>query len=775
MENKQSLSPHNNFVVWFSEVDKEDISFVGGKGANLGEMVKIGLPVPDGFIVTSQAYFHFLKENNLRAKIKDLLEDLDTADPVALAHVSEQIKKLILNGRIPKEIYEPIIKYYSKLGKTFRDALVAIRSSATAEDLPTASFAGQQATFLNVKGEANVVEKVRQCWASLFEPRAIFYRADQHFDHFKVGIAVPVQKMIESEISGVMFTIDPVSHDKKKIVIEAIYGLGELIVQGQVTPDSYLINKDTLAILQKSISNQEKMLALKSGRNQELKVPKRISQKQKLKEELILKLADLGKKIEKHYYHPQDIEWAVEKGKIYIVQTRPVTALEKVNEEKKKEAAIKKLHLILTGDSASPGIASGPVRVVFSVSQLGRINRGEILVTPQTNPDFVPAMRKVVAIITDKGGRTSHAAIISRELGIPCVVGAEEATQRLKTGNVVTVNGGTGEVFSGGINLTQKDKRLHSSVVAPSRMVEAAMVKTATKVYVNLAEPERVAEVAQKNVDGVGLLRSEFMIAQIGVHPKKLIHDRKQNLFVDKMSEFLKTFCDHFKPRPVIYRSSDLKTSEYRDLIGGKIYEPQEPNPLLGYRGCFRYIHDPKVFELELAAIARVRHKFGFRNLWMMIPFVRSVEELREVKKILAAHKLIRSPSFKLWMMVEIPANVILLEKFIEVGIDGISIGSNDLTMLILGVDRDNAEVASAFDERNEAILQTLESVVQKCHRYGITSSICGQAPSVYPEITERLVKSGITSISVSPDMVEQTREIIYEAERRLVTRRKED
>ena len=769
----------NKFIVWFSEVDKEDIPHVGGKGANLGEMVKIGLPVPDGFIVTSEAYFHFLEENKLREKIKVILKDLDVSDPVNLAHASSEVKKLILKGRIPKEIADLVIKYYLKLGGFFQGALVAVRSSATAEDLPTASFAGQQVTFLNVKGEANVVEKVRECWASLFEPRAIFYRTEQNFDHFKVGIAVPVQKMVESEVSGVMFTIDPVSQDKKKIVIEAIWGLGEMIVQGQVTPDRYMVEKGSLKILERIAAKQEKMLILKKGKNLEKNVPGKISGKQKLKEREIQALAALGKRIEKHYYHPQDIEWAQEKGKIYILQTRPVTTIiatadADVRENKREEVAARKLHLLLKGDSASPGIASGPVKVIASARQIGKIVRGDVLVTSQTNPDFVPAMRKVVAIVTDRGGRTSHAAIVSRELGIPCVVGAEKATRILKNGQVVTVNGASGEVFAGGLESTFK-KRLHLPLPSVPEAPEARMIKTATKVYVNLAEPEKAAEVAQKNVDGVGLLRAEFMIAQIGIHPKKLIHDRKQKLFVDKMADGLKTFCEQFQPRPVIYRSSDFKTNEYRNLIGGKEYEPEEPNPLLGYRGCFRYIRDPRVFELELEAVRKVRNKFNLKNLWMMIPFVRTVEELKEVKKIMATQKLMRSPSFKLWLMVEIPSNVILLEKFIEVGIDGVSIGSNDLTMLILGVDRDNSEVAADFDQRNEAVLQVLENVVKTCHKYGVTSSICGQAPSVYPEITEKLVEWGISSVSISPDMVTQTREIVYEAERKLVTKRRKE
>ncbi|MBI4100195.1 phosphoenolpyruvate synthase [Candidatus Microgenomates bacterium] len=777
---------NKKFAVWFKEVDKGDVGIVGGKGANLGEMTQMSLPVPPGFIVTAQAYFYFLQANNLQPKIKEILKNLKISDPTALNQASQRAKKLILSGKIPPEVSSKITDYYSQLAyydapvyhresklkkitTALKEPLVAIRSSATAEDLPTASFAGQQVTFLNVKGEANVVEKVKECWASLFEPRAIFYRQEQKFDHFKVGIAVPVQKMIESDLSGVMFTIDPVTTDKKKIVIEGIYGLGEMIVQGQVTPDHYEVNKESLKILAKEVSQQEMMLIKKGNRNVELRVPKNLLKRQKLTDQQIRDVAALGKKIEKHYYHPQDIEWAIFKNKIYILQTRAVTVTKELKEEERSEEAIKKLKVILKGDPASPGIVSGRVKIITSPKQIKRVVAGDILVAPQTNPDFVPAMRKAVAIVTERGGRTSHAAIVSRELGIPCVVGTEGALKILKDGMSITVNGTTGEIFFGGIHLLPGTRRKIYAPPSTRLAVEAVSLKTATKVYVNLAEPERAAEVAKMNVDGVGLLRAEFMIAQIGVHPKKLIHDRKQNVFINTMTNNLKIFCEQFSPRPVIYRATDFKTNEYRNLIGGRAYEPEEPNPMLGYRGCFRYIHDPAVFELELEAIKSVRNKYGFKNLWLMIPFVRTVRELEEVKKLIALSGLSRSPSFKLLLMVEIPSNVILLEKFIEAGIDGVSIGSNDLTMLILGTDRDNSEVAPEFDERNEAVLWALERVIKTCHKYKVTSSICGQAPSVYPEITEKLVDWGITSVSVTPDAVDHTRQIVYEAEKRRV------
>ncbi|MCL5970293.1 MAG: phosphoenolpyruvate synthase [Patescibacteria group bacterium] len=756
------MGKSRNFLVWFNEVDKEDVGLVGGKGANLGEMTRARFPVPPGFIVTSNAYFEYIKENNLATKIKHLLSTANFEKPESLMQVSSHIKKYIMEGHISPELIKEIYDYYKKLGGIFSDALVAVRSSATAEDLPTASFAGQQETFLNVKGEANLIHKIKEGWASLFEPRAIFYRHEQKFDHFRVGIALVVQKMVESEKSGIMFTIDPVTNDKSKIVIEAIYGLGEYIVQGKVTPDHYEVSKKGLEILSKHAAIQEIMYKKVGTKNKEVKLSRKAGSKQKITEKQIKELAEIGEKLEHHYYFPQDIEWAIEKNNIYVVQTRAITTTGKKNEDKKTDKDLEKgLKLLLKGDPASPGIRSGPVKIIRRAQEIGKVVNGDVLVAPQTNPDFVPAMKKAVAIVTDSGGRTSHAAIVSRELGIPAVVGTKEGTKTLKTGEFITVDGTKGEVYKGG-HIDNLKIRVENGNLKES-------IKTATKIYVNLAEPEFVENVAQKNPDGVGLLRAEFMMAGIGTHPKKLIKDGKKHLFIEKLAEGLEQFCKAFNPRPVVYRASDFKTNEYRALIGGKEFEPVEPNPMLGYRGAFRYISDPRVFELELEAIKHVRNKLGYKNLWLMIPFVRTVKELIEVKKIISVSGLHRSPSFKLWMMVEIPSNVILLEKFLYVGVDGISIGSNDLTMLILGTDRDNSEVAREFDEQNEAVLWALEHIIKTAHKNKVTVSICGQAPSLYPNLVENLVKWGITSVSVSPDAIEHTRELVSQVERKII------
>lgn len=750
------------FVVWFKEVDKEDIALVGGKGANLGEMTKAGFPVPNGFIVTSTAYKHFLDETHLRSKIESALHRMDVSDSKALDLVSKTVRNLITGSEFPRDIANEVITAYFKLDEGLvKHAHVAVRSSATAEDLPGASFAGQQETFLNVYGEANLIEKVKEAWASLFTSRAIFYRATNKFDHFKIAIAIPVQRMIESEASGIMFTIDPVTNDKGVIVIEAINGLGEMIVQGSVTPDHYEVDKASLVIRSKTVRLQEKKMIKKGHGNAIVSVTKKDGAKQKISDAHIIELAGIAKKLEHHYFFPQDSEWAIVKNKIYIVQTRPVTTIGK---QVKTQDVGHKTETLVKGDPASPGIASGPVKILASPKEIHKIVSGEVLVAEMTNPDYVPAMRKAVAIVTARGGRTSHAAIVSRELGIPAIVGAKDALTILKDGLVVTVNGSTGEIFKGALISNPKFQILMTNKTINK-------IKTATKVYVNLAEPSRAKEVARLNVDGVGLLRAEFMMAQIGTHPRKFIEDKKEALFINHLSEGIATICAAFDPRTVVYRASDFRTNEFRGLKGGDKYEPHEDNPMLGYRGAARYIADPRVFELELEAIKRVRNKHGLKNLSLMIPFVRNPNELLEVKKIVTVAGLSRSSTFKFWMMVEIPTNVILIDKYLDVGIDGISFGSNDLTMLILGTDRDNSEVASDYSEMDESVLWAFERVIKACLKRGVTTSMCGQAPSDFPELVDKLVAWGATSVSVNADAVNLVRETIAGAEHRRVTR----
>ncbi len=752
-------------IVWFFEVGKNDVNLVGGKGANLGEMTGLGIPVPPGFIVTAPAYFQFIDETSLRGRIYELLSGLDVNDNKALDAASNEVMSLIQRTPMPEYIATKIKEAYRELSNG-SDLLVATRSSATAEDLPDASFAGQQATFLNVLGEDSVVENVKNCWASLFEARAIFYRVQQNYDHFKVGIAVPVQKMIESEVSGIMFSIDPVTNDKSKVIIESVYGLGEYIVLGAVTPDHYEVNKENVSIIKKQIVNQVHKLVRsstgESANNVDVPVDTNIGSQQKLADAHILELAKISMKLEAHYGIPQDSEWAMENDTVFLVQTRPITtqiSTSKVNNIQitDEDKEILKTEAILSGAPASPGISCGKVVILHSPSEIDRIHEGDVLVTEMTTPDYVPAMKKASAIVTDFGGRTCHAAIVSRELGIPCVVGTDNATTVLKNDQIITIDGFKGKVYNGG-----KPHKL----VKNDEFDKYAGLQTKTKVYVNLAEPERAEELAGMQVDGVGLLRAEFMIAEIGEHPKKLIAEGRQNVFIDKLHDGLLKFAKSFNPRHVLYRATDFKTNEYRNLLGGDKYEPTESNPMLGYRGCYRYIKDPEVFNLELEAIKKIYVEDGLKNLHLEIPFVRTVDELMKVKELVDKSGLTSLEGFELWMMTEIPANFILLPEFItKGGIKGVSIGSNDLTMLVLGTDRDNLEVASEFDERNPAVLYALEKIIKTANEYGVKASICGQAPSVYPEITEKLVEWGIDSVSVSPDMIYKTRKIVYDIE----------
>ena len=748
-------------VSFFKDIDKHDTPLVGGKGANLGEMTRAGFPVPNGFAITINAYDAFLQENDIARKIYDILKTTDVNDPTQLGSAGRDIQKMVINGQIPADVCKEIILAYKKLSGTFRHALVAVRSSATAEDAGTTSFAGQHASFLNIEGEANLLVSVKECWASLFTPRSIYYRVENKIKHESVKISVIVMKMVQSDVSGVMFSIDPTNNDKERIIIESVWGLGETIVQGSVIPDKYVVQKGTFDILSKEVSDQTVQLIKVKGQTKEIDVPKNIRDKQKITDEEIIKLAKISSKLQQHYYFPQDTEWAREKGELFIVQTRPVTTIAETTKIEKSEKGEFKISRapIVSGAPASPGIGTGPVKILKSPKEIGKIQRGDVLVAPMTSPDYVPAMKKAAAIVTDQGGQTSHAAIVSRELGIPCVVGTKLATKILRDGSIVSVDGSTGQIFMGALN---KIIKLESAKLTENK--KNSKIKTATKVYVNLAEPERAKEISRLNVDGVGLLRAEFMIANIGIHPKEAIKNKAQGKFIDKLALDLEIFSKEFYPRQVIYRATDFKTNEYRSLPGGKAWEPIEPNPLLGFRGAYRYISNPEVFNLELQAITKVREKYD--NLNLMIPFVRSPEELSKVRRIVASSGLFEKNSFKFLMMVEIPVNVIQIEDFIKVGIDGVSIGSNDLTMLIEGTDRDNAEVATEFNEMSPAVLWALKRVITKCNAAGVTSSICGQAPSEYEELVKKLVRWGVTSISVNPDAIGRVREIITEAEK---------
>ena len=767
-------------IVWFKEVGKGDVVLVGGKGANLGELTRAGLPVPPGFIVTAQAYFNFLKSTNLDLEIAKKLKNIDIEDSKKLQKIALEIQKEILAEKVPTGLAKEISAAYQKLYTTASSNIfVAVRSSATAEDLPTASFAGQQKTFLNIAGGEEVIKAVKRCWASLFEARAIYYRTVNKFEHEKVGIAVPVQKMVQSEKSGVMFTIDPVTNDKDKLVVEAGFGLGEAIVSGSVTPDRYVVSKKDLKIEKKEVNTQQWQIIKAGKENKHVTLAKSEQKKQKLTDEEIKQLAEFGVKIEEHYHFPQDVEWAIEgnpsrvggaeAGRIYFVQSRPITTIKEKSEEKKEESSEtsggqeeSKAEILLKGIAASLGLASGAVKVIHSPNQIDEIKEKDVLVTEMTSPDYVPAMKRAVAIVTDTGGQTSHAAIVSRELGIPCVVGTGTATHVLSNGQVVSVDGAKGLVYKGKVSRAEAPAGKNDT-----GGFEEEIPITATKVYVNLGEPSAALEVAKLPCDGVGLMRAEFMIAEIGQHPRALEKEGKSKIYVSKLVEGLLKTCQAFYPRPVVYRASDFKTNEYKNLKGGEKYEPKESNPMIGYRGASRYIKEPDLFKLELDAIKQVRKTT--KNLWLMIPFVRTIAEIEKVKALVEESGLRRGPDFKFWMMVEVPSNVLLINQFLAVGIDGVSIGSNDLTQLTLGIDRDNASMAEEFDERDEAVMRSIAHVIRACRKNHVTCSICGQAATTYPEIAELMVKEGATSVSVSPDSVVKTRRLVASVEKKIM------
>ncbi|MEM3369563.1 MAG: phosphoenolpyruvate synthase [Candidatus Micrarchaeia archaeon] len=782
-------------IYWFEELNKDSLPIAGGKGANLGEMIIAGFPIPPGFVVSADSYYEYIKKYGIDKLIIETLKNLDVEDTAKLNEASKKISNAILSYEMPEEIANQIIEAYSQLKNRTGSKIeyVAVRSSATAEDVVSASFAGQQASFLNVYGEQALIDAVKRCWASLFTPRAIYYRVQQGFEHSKVKIAVVVQHMVQSEKSGVFFTVDPVSQDPNKMVIEAAFGLGETVVSGAVTPDTYIINKSTLDIIHKHIAKQEWMLIKSENANVKLGIKAEYQNMQKLEDEKIIELAKIGREIEKHYKWPQDIEWASEGGRLFIVQSRPVTTLKKevterfVREMEQKEVEnietypsirteekvekmetetkVEKGSIILKGLPASPGFATGKVRVILDISDLPSMQSGEILVTKMTTPDFVPAMRKASAIITDEGGLTSHAAIVSRELGVPAVIGTEKATSILKNEMLVTVDANKGIIYEGKVDLTEVPKQ-------PASISGEILPVTATKIYVNLAEPDMAEKIAKLSVDGVGLLRAEFMIASIGEHPKKMLKEGREQEFIDKLADGIAKIAGAFYPRPVVYRATDFKTNEYRNLKGGEEFEPKEENPMMGYRGAMRYIKEPELFKMELKAIKKVREEFQLKNVWLMIPFVRRSEQIVKIKKIMEEEGLHQSKDFKLWIMVEVPSTVFMIEEICQTGIDGISIGSNDLTQLILGVDRDNSSIAYEFDERSTAVLRAIQYVIKVCRKYGVTTSICGQAPSVYPEIAERLVEFGTTSISVNPDAIERTRKIVAAAEQKVLLER---
>ena len=774
----------NAYVLWFDELRRADVGLVGGKSSSLGELTSsVDVPVPYGYATTANAYRYFMEKTGQNKKIHKMLQELqDVEDSVELHEVCTKIRESICSATMPEDLAEQIGKAYEELAEKVgeKNPFVAVRSSATAEDLPDASFAGQQDTYLNVTGRDMVIRKVKECYASTFTDRAVYYRAKKNFDHENVALSAAVQMMADAKAAGVMFTVNLATGADDSIMIEGSWGLGEYIVQGTVTPDNFVVDKDSLTITSRRINEKSIELIRKEGGDvEERKVEPERAKAQVISDEQIAQLADYAKRIEKHYGCYMDMEWAVDhKDRLWVLQARPETVWSKKNKEKKseEETVMTTDHNVLVkGLPASPGMAAGKCHVITDPKDIDTFKEGEVLVTTMTSPDWVPAMKKAVAIVTDAGGMTCHASIVSRELGIPCVVGTKsrsvEATGVLKTGQDITIDARNGIIYDGIVADLVKKGTPAAQAAGTAAVAAEYFPPTGTRVLMNLGDPDLADKYASLPCDGIGLMREEFIWTTfIHEHPLYLIETGRPEKVVDMLAEGISKVCRALAPRPVVLRFSDFKSGEYRNLKGGDKYEPEEPADLLGWRGASRY-YDPKytdAFRLELKAVRKVREEYGLKNLNCMIPFCRTVDEAEKVTAIMREEGLERGPDFKLLLMAEIPANILLADRFNKF-VDGYSIGSNDLTMLILGCDRNNDTVASLFDERNLAIKRAIRHLIKVAHRDGKTVSICGQAPSVYPDFTEFLVKSGIDYVSVNPDMVKSTRLNIARIEQRLM------
>jgi len=784
-----------DLIIWFEHLRKTDIPSVGGKNASLGEMINAGIPIPPGFAVTAYSYKRFIEETGISEKIYKVIKEkvTDPNDPKQYEIASKKIREIIESTPVPKDIEEAVRNAYQALCRKLNTnaVFVAVRSSATAEDLPDASFAGQQETYLNVKGEDELLEKTVKCWSSLFTPRAIFYRTEKGFAHENVFISVGVQKMVNAKAAGVIFTINPVTGDPDQIVIEGNYGLGESVVSGAVTPDDFIVDKATLNIVERRIVKKTLQYVRdpNTGKTAHMEVSPEKQERSCLSDEEILKLAELAKIIEQHYGTAQDIEWAIDSelpfpDNIFIVQSRPETVWSVKRAEGPEKVEAERMRHTETLKVAVKGIAAGKrsygigvAKVVSNPEEAGKLmQKGDVLVTDMTNPDYVPFMKLAGAIVTNKGGVTCHAAIVSRELGIPCVVGTGNATELMVTGKEYTVDSRSGVIYEG--VLPTLTEQLSSSTQAASPtdtggLATQAVPVTATKIYMNLGVPEKVEDYKHLPFEGIGLMRIEFILASyIGEHPLYLIETGQAQKFVAKLAEGIAVVARAIQPRSVVVRFSDFKTNEYRQLKGGEKYEIVEANPMLGWRGCSRYISSwyEKAFRLECQAIKKCREEWGLKNVWVMLPVVRTVWEAKKSLEIMREEGLEKSRDFKVWFMAETPSIAILADEFSKL-CDGFSIGSNDMTQGILMIDRDSERLGQMgyFDERDPAVKRIIAHLIKVAHEHGCTVSICGEGPSNLPDFAEFLVRVGIDSISVNADVVISTRKHVASVEQKMI------
>ncbi len=780
----------DRWLVPLESVSDTDRPWVGGKASKLGELIREGLPIPPGFVVTTTAFDTFVNSTDLAQRIATLLKGLDSGEGHRAEEASGAIRAAFLETPYPAALETRIRETFRQFAKENQVIYSAVRSSATAEDLEDASFAGLQDTYLNVSGEQEILQAIRRCWSSLFTPRVLVYRQRKGIPHSGLKLAVLIQKMVNSEVSGILFTADPNTGEAHTIV-EAGWGLGELIVGGEVTPDHYVVDPSGTRLIQRQISSQAvKLLREDGGGNRRVDIPPDLREEPKLSDPQIFRLVSLGRRVESHYRRPMDIEWCMESGEVFVVQARPITtglaarpgqtATTKATTTPSSGTTVGPdgpSKILLKGLGASPGIVVGTVRLLRGVEEMERLKAGEILVTTMTMPDMVPAMSRAGAIITDEGGMTCHAAIVSRELGVPCVVGTREATRTLVDGQEVTVDGKAGMVYAGRTAAASSTPDSGKSASGSPHMGGGSAVPpTATRIYVNVSIPDKAKEYAQLPVQGVGLFRIEFLFTSyVRTHPLALIKEGRGRELVDRLAAGIERVCEAFNPRPVIIRTSDFKTNEYRGMPGGAPFEPEESNPMIGWRGCSRYVSPQyrEAFLLELEAIQQVRAVRGLRNAHVMLPFVRNTQELEVVSGLLEQKGLLRGPDFKLYLMAEVPSVVFRARDFADY-CDGFSIGSNDLTQLVMGADRDSDILGKMgyFDERDPAVLRAIEMLIEGAHAKGRTIGICGQAPSVYPEFTEFLVRHGIDTISLNADTVVQTTGTVASAEQKILLER---